>query len=1024
MKILSAFLCTAACCLSLAAAAEPRLAADRHVGGPAGDLAAAAVETLVLMGPHGSGAAAIGTFENVSGTPDWNDWTSADLTQQVDSYWHVDTFNAVNGTYSAWCGSYEVVSCAAGDADGGYGRNYDETIEWRGTVADPNLPCDVAITANINIDTMPDYDYFYISCEKPGLPHVNLYAKVGLFQNLPVTANVVYEPGEYMGPAADEVVIQFRVTSDGGWDGQDCLWPNDGAVQLDDVTVTLSNGVGYSHDFEDGTLGELQTRVVQGVGDFAKLWTGLDDLDPCIDNTTPQVAFIDDGLVVPGTEGSVCIDWCYGPDGYVVNTTRGIADPSSTDAEAALSNAVESPPIAWENPNHDGAQLSFTVYRHENLDPASPVGIMYSWAVRSVASGNPADLADAEWRNRGAYYVHGPNYQREVHDIGDLLVPDRTHVQVQLAAHNLGWTFGWGPPSHNATPAPYFDNARLQSFPAQGPSLTATADGLASDGFPASGGIDLVDLGTNSVPFDAAAYDPLRDGPTDSLTIRCVPVGAGATLPSAPELYYRLQRNPLFNAYRTTYPDVNAVAGVPVIGGDMTVWKFDLPDAGFLFPGDRLHYFFRATQVHDGQLTTATLPADTTGFSTFLDFPEINGGYDSAFSVRALPSVRETVGIPGSIEAPGVLFWHDSGTDTDWGVWLHALRQSFYVIEDIDIFHTQSAASRLFNGLGARATVAQLAGYDIIIYTSGRMPDGTLDDSLVDPSRSPDVILLEQWLNLGHKNLLAVGDDLASDLQGAGGARADFLTSRFDVTVEGRDLRPWIDDQNAPLAVAEPGNPVLINVASWRAVASSCRTEPVNLGHTTIVTNRFDAVTPGVTATRLASWTAPDGTPGGYPQAAAILRYDPIPDVKVVLLPMDFGLFRTELDLGVKSDAPRATRALILHDILAYFGLDHGPVEFSPVPDAAAFTTAQFPNPFNPQTEIGYTVARPEHLTIKVFDLRGQLVRVLYDGTATADGSVTWNGVRADGEAAASGVYFYEARLGSKVEVGKMALIK
>jgi len=171
--------------------------------------------------------------------------------------WHVDTFEAVTGTYSAWCGSFEVISCAPSDQDGGYGASYDEVLEWRGTVTNPALPCTVSVAAVINIDTMWGYDFFFISCQTSMADRINLLFQDGLFADLPVSGEFVYEPGDYVGANGDEVVVQFRVTSDGGWDGADCLWPNDGAVQLDDVAITLSNGAGYSHDFEDSTLGDL-----------------------------------------------------------------------------------------------------------------------------------------------------------------------------------------------------------------------------------------------------------------------------------------------------------------------------------------------------------------------------------------------------------------------------------------------------------------------------------------------------------------------------------------------------------------------------------------------------------------------------------------------------------------------------------------------------------------------------------------------------------------------------------------------
>ena len=132
-----------------------------------------------------------------------------------------------------------------------------------------------------------------------------------------------------------------------------------------------------------------------GVGDFARIYRGLEDNDPCNTNYTAQVAFIDDGVVVPGTGGSQCINWCYGPGGYIVTTTGGLAG----DTEH-IHNAIESPVMQWPSharndcggPIPDGIILEFGVYRHEDLTADSP-GIFYTWGVRSAAPGEDITAA-------------------------------------------------------------------------------------------------------------------------------------------------------------------------------------------------------------------------------------------------------------------------------------------------------------------------------------------------------------------------------------------------------------------------------------------------------------------------------------------------------------------------------------------------------------------------------------------------------------------------------------------------------
>ena len=194
------------------------------------------------------------------------------------------------------------------------------------------MPCQVDIDAVVNHDVEPFYDYCHLSVLTAG-GRIDLWTADGIGTGVVLAETHTYQPGDYVGLLGDEVVVQFRVESDGAWSDEDCGHPSAGAMQVDDVVITLSNGSGAAHDFEDGTLGPFAAVGPIGVGDFAQLMNNLQDLDACVSNTTYQVVFIDDGLVVPGTGGSPCINWCYGPNGYIVNTTGGLAGPDILPAQ-------------------------------------------------------------------------------------------------------------------------------------------------------------------------------------------------------------------------------------------------------------------------------------------------------------------------------------------------------------------------------------------------------------------------------------------------------------------------------------------------------------------------------------------------------------------------------------------------------------------------------------------------------------------------------------------------------------------
>lgn len=94
-----------------------------------------------------------------------------------------------------------------------------------------------------------------------------------------------------------------------------------------------------------------------------------------------------------------------------------------------------------------------------------------------------------------------------------------------------------------------------------------------------------------------------------------------------------------------------------------------------------------------------------------------------------------------------------------------------------------------------------------------------------------------------------------------------------------------------------------------------------------------------------------------------------------------------------------------------------------------AYSLAQnHPNPFNPATTITYTVpetAAAGNVSIRVYDIRGGLVRVLVDEVKSAGRyTVFWDGTDQSGRGAGSGIYLYRMKAGGSVFTRKMVLLK
>jgi hypothetical protein len=67
-----------------------------------------------------------------------------------------------------------------------------------------------------------------------------------------------------------------------------------------------------------------------------------------------------------------------------------------------------------------------------------------------------------------------------------------------------------------------------------------------------------------------------------------------------------------------------------------------------------------------------------------------------------------------------------------------------------------------------------------------------------------------------------------------------------------------------------------------------------------------------------------------------------------------------------------------------------------------------YPNPFNPSTSISYQLAERSNVTLKVHNIRGQLVKELVSGVQDAGThSIQWNGKDASGNTVSSGIYLY-----------------
>jgi len=96
-------------------------------------------------------------------------------------------------------------------------------------------------------------------------------------------------------------------------------------------------------------------------------------------------------------------------------------------------------------------------------------------------------------------------------------------------------------------------------------------------------------------------------------------------------------------------------------------------------------------------------------------------------------------------------------------------------------------------------------------------------------------------------------------------------------------------------------------------------------------------------------------------------------------------------------------------------------------PDNRGVTALQgnYPNPFNPATNVSFSLSASEQVELMIYNVRGQRVKTLVNETLQAGShSVTWNGDTDGGGLASSGVYFLSMKAGRYTAVKKMILLK
>jgi hypothetical protein len=425
-------------------------------------------------------------------------------------------------------------------------------------------------------------------------------------------------------------------------------------------------------------------------------------------------------------------------------------------------------------------------------------------------------------------------------------------------------------------------------------------------------------------------------------------------------------------------------------------------------PGDTVHYFFGA----DADGTSGN--GNENYWHRTLDGQ--GGGNVTADINEAAASPCEMTILPaGGLNRGGDILYVDD-TDDRGGpaeLFFDSAFDMLGIRDLVDRYDTLGPSSAVGNSLESRVTnrVTQVIdNYRKILWNSGNLSSATVGDGTGNPEKSDDYGLLFQFLDTSTlgPGLYLSGDDIAEEWVGLGGAGAVATRSIYmnynlldgDHINHGEAVSPTLTATGAAF--------IHMLVPDQLVAYGGCN-----------LINDFDVMSP--TGTAITEWPYPNSGDGAV--VSQQTTNSAAAQATVVLSGFSYHYIR---DAFV--DFPPA-RVEHLRDILIRMGNvvpEATGVKRGTGPQYANSLFNNYPNPFNPTTNIKYTIKERAHVSLKVYNAAGQLVRTLIDEVQAPHEvkPVVWDGSNNAGRTVSSGVYFYKLVTKNFSQTKKMVLLK
>ena len=821
------------------------------------------------------------------------------------------------------------------------------------------------------------------------------------------------------------VKIQFLFASDGGWSDEDGLWDTDGGIIIDRLRVLDDAGTILSVElFEDEAVGATSSddwencnfkgfsygnnsgNYSNAYGDLYPALSLLQE-DPCVTELDCVWAFI---------QGSVDDYSCGGFPGQA-------AVPKGPGLEGSyLKENIVSPivPITSASPE---VQLAIRLYADNPRDNL----VYWSWHVRTFIDGCPTNWRDTA----GVYRNDSKTWITVVYRLGDKFAPGATEIQVRTGVRDMCpvWcgVFGTG---NCHSHAPLWDSVSIYAIEHDGPVMQWPFGGQFNDNFPEDG------TSTGTVRIDAAIdIRPSRNSNIvngDSATViisdrvNGLSTGAigGGTWASCyayvgiyPQGKYSgsqivddPSRWPVVDSTTSPTGDMWYIvrldtAFVPSGGAVLNGFCFDLNDNLFV-AGDEIRYFIAAqngigvwSYFYDKEHATDL----SAGFAPSVS-NDIDVAYANYVEMTCLPSGNPAVDIlyVDATDGRGVQPWFDTAFD-----------QLGLVVDRFDVSQSGSSGLGQF-GVRVQDVSAQLIpAYRTIIWNSGTLESYTVGDGTgatgSGAMKSDDWAVLYEFLDQ-HPDSAGVylsGNGLAAEWFSQNGPLAVSTRSTYmNFNLVSDDHKSLPGMPASPLGIGQPGGIFDHILGPDTLVAfGGCP-----------VLQRFGVL--GATGASVVEMAYDND-----PTRAVVLSQTTINQASSIARVVLSG-FSLHL---IRDDRPSGTLDRVEHlgDILAFLtGTSSTPtaVRASGWPNSLA---QNYPNPFNPETTIEYTLRGRSHVTIRIYNVAGQLLRTLVnDARAAGPHQVLWDGRNNAGQRVSSGVYFYKLQANDFAQTKKMVLLK